>query len=69
MLKTIKVSPVVYARLENFRGKHETFSQAVDRLLVIREGLYTLSNVVSGTKAYGEWQDEQRKKEGGEGKT
>lgn len=63
MLKTVKVTLEVYDRLEAFRGKHETFSQAVERLLVIREGLFTLSNVVSGVKVFGEWQDAQRTKE------
>jgi len=37
MSHTIKLEDQVYHRLERFRGKRETFSQAVERLLAAKE--------------------------------
>ncbi len=37
MSHTIKLEDRIYDKLERFRGKRETFSQAVERLLVAGE--------------------------------
>ena len=55
MTKTIKLDEPVYDRLEKFRGKRETFSGAVDRLMTIVNVLATLSTTIEGTMQYAEW--------------
>ncbi len=48
MSKTIKLEDQTYAALETFRGKRETFSGAVDRLLVIKDAIAVMVNVMEG---------------------
>jgi len=55
MLKSIKVEEAVYNKLDELRGKRETFSQVVGRLIVIKEGIAGLVNVLEGNKAYAEY--------------
>uniref|UniRef100_A0A6H1ZSG1 Putative antitoxin n=1 Tax=viral metagenome TaxID=1070528 RepID=A0A6H1ZSG1_9ZZZZ len=42
MSKTIKVEEKVYNRLDQLRGKRETFSDVVDKLLTTKEGVDTM---------------------------
>lgn len=48
MSKSVKLELSVYDRLEKFRGKKETFSAAVDRLLTLMEKMGELRNVIEG---------------------
>jgi len=52
MSHTIRLEAPVYDRLEQFRGKKETFSQAVNRLLDIRDGIASLTSVIEGMESY-----------------
>jgi len=55
MSQTVRLEAPVYDRLEQFRGKKETFSQAVNRLLDIRDGVATLTSTIEGMQAYAEY--------------
>jgi len=44
--KNIQLSYEVYTKLETFRGKRETFSEAVGRLLTLLEKVGELRNVL-----------------------
>lgn len=59
MSKTIKLEDAVYARLEGFRGKRETFSESVDRLLTMLEKVGELRDVLEGQIAYRNRQKEK----------
>jgi len=45
MQKTIKVEDRVYQQLDQLRGKRETFSDVVARLLTTKEGVDTLLEI------------------------
>lgn len=62
MSKTIKLEDSVYTRLENFRGKRETFSQAVDLLLTIRDKVGMLRDVLEGSIKFREFEANEPKK-------
>jgi len=47
MSKTIKIEDKVYQKLDEIRGKRETFSQVVERLLTIREGLAGIGTLLN----------------------
>lgn len=55
MSKMIKLDDQVYNRLENFRNKGETFSEAVERLLEFPRRIRDAINIVKGQQAYQEW--------------
>lgn len=57
MSKSIKLENKVYYKLEEFRGKRETFSQAVERLLDFRRSLTVAFDMVEGQKALRDFQD------------
>lgn len=42
MSKTIKIEDKVYTQLDRLRGKRETFSDVVAKLLVTKEGVDTM---------------------------
>lgn len=63
MSKTIKLEGGVYQRLEEIRGKRETFSQAVERLISVMEGFKHLTDITEGTKEYHSWKDKQGAKQ------
>jgi len=46
MSKTIRVDDSVYGELEEFRGKRETFSQVIERLLAIVRPLREASSIL-----------------------
>ena len=48
MSKTIKLEDEVYDRLENFRDKRETYSQAVERLLELPTRIKELGSILEG---------------------
>lgn len=48
MSHTIKLEDQVYEKLERFRGKRETFSQAVERLLAAKEKATELLDILLG---------------------
>ena len=48
MTKSIKLEDQVYDRLEAFRDKKETFSQAVERLLELPRRITELANIMEG---------------------
>jgi len=56
MGKTIRLEASVYGRLEQFRDKRETYSDAVGRLLTIRDGLASLTRTIEGVTEYAEFQ-------------
>jgi len=62
MSKTIRLEDQVYTRLETFRGKRETFSEAVDRLLTMLEKVGELRDVLEGQAKFQEWKHEQIEK-------
>ena len=67
MSKSIKLGDDVYADLDEIRGKGETFSQAVDRLLDLRRMLLGIDPILRGQKAYQEFKDaEEREKQAAE---
>lgn len=45
MSKTIKLGEQVYHRLDELRGKRDTFSDVVDKLLTTKEGVDTLLGI------------------------
>lgn len=59
MPKNIQLSDDVYNRLETFRGKRETFSEAVERLLTMLEKVGQLRDILEGQVAF---EREKRKK-------
>ncbi len=61
MLRTVKIESSVYDRLNAFRCKDETRSQAVDRLLSVWEGLHQVSGMMSGAAEFARWKAEQQK--------
>lgn len=62
MSKTVKLEDQVYTRLDDFRDKHETFSEAVERLLRARDDMCRLVDVLEGQIRFKEWQREQLEK-------
>ena len=50
MSHTIKLEDQVYDQLEKFRNKRETFSEAVERLLRVKDGIDNLVGVLVGQK-------------------
>jgi len=59
MSKTVKLDDATYDKLERFRGKRETFSEAVERLLNIRDALGKLEDILEGQVRF---REEQREK-------
>ena len=59
--RTIQLQYPVYERLEIFRGKRETFSQAVDRLLTMVERVGALQNMVARAIGSGQLPESQVK--------
>ena len=45
MSKTIKLEDQVYHRLDNLRGKRDTFSDIVAKLLTTKEGVDTMVGI------------------------
>ena len=48
MNKTIKLENQVYYRLDQLRGKRETFSDVVAKLLTTKEGADTIARIWQG---------------------
>lgn len=61
MKHSIKLEDQVYQDLERIRDKRETFSQAVERLLQVRQNIAMMVGLVEGSKNYREWEAEQRR--------
>jgi len=61
--KTIKLEEPVYNRLDQFRGKRETFSQAVERLLTLLDRVGELRSVLEGQIEYAEFKRKQLEKQ------
>ena len=59
---SIKVTEDVHARLCEFQGKKETFSQAIGRLLSVWEGFHSLSQTIGGMHEYADWKKKQAQK-------
>ncbi|MBA7602871.1 hypothetical protein ES703_09967 [subsurface metagenome] len=62
MSKTIKVGDKIYDQLDQLRGKRETFSDVVAKLLTTKEGVDTMIGLWYGKS--GE-RDQQNKQKGG----
>ena len=60
MPKPIKLEEHVYDGVDELRGKGETFSQAVERLIQTRETVCELLDVLEGMIKFTEW---KRKRE------
>lgn len=52
--KTIWLRDETYNRLEQFRDKRETFSEAVERLLELPRRIRDLANILEGQVAFQE---------------
>jgi predicted CopG family antitoxin len=52
MSKTIKLDDAVYDRLDAFQAKHETKSQAVDRLLTVLEKAGDMIDILEGRVSF-----------------
>lgn len=63
MSKTIRLEDEVYNRLDNIRGKRETFSQSVDRLVKIHDGLGMITDIIEGNRKLEELKAERLKEE------
>ena len=61
--KTVKLAEPVYNRLDAFRGKRETFSQAVDRLLTLLDKVGELRGLLEGQTEFAHFQEEQLRKQ------
>jgi len=61
--KTVKLEEPVYNRLDQFRGKRETFSQAVERLLTLLDRVGELRSVLEGQIEYAEFKRKQLEKQ------
>lgn len=59
MAKNIQLSVEVYNRLESFRGKRETFSEAVDRLLTMLEKVGELRDILEGQIEYAKFRKDK----------
>jgi predicted CopG family antitoxin len=55
MSKTIKLEDQVYDKLDEFRGKHETYSQAVERLLALLSKVGELKSILEGQLNYAQF--------------
>ncbi len=62
MRKMINLSEKTYNRLELFRGKRESFDQAVERLLTLLDRVGELRSVIEGQIEYAQFQKEQLEK-------
>ena len=62
MSKTIKLEDQVYYQLDNLRGKRETFSDIVTKLLTTKEGVDTMVGIWHNRP--GEWESENKVKGG-----
>lgn len=60
MSKTIKLEDQVYEKLDTLRGKRETFSQIVGRLIAARDGFVALTDVLEGKLTFEEWRKEHQ---------
>ncbi len=59
MSKAIKVEDQVYQELDMLRGKGETFSKVVSRLLEARVKFFETMNFIEGVLRYQEWKQAQ----------
>jgi len=55
MRKTIKIDEKVYLKLDDFRDRHETFSEAVERLLAAQDMALQLASILEGQFKFQEW--------------
>lgn len=55
MPKTIRIDTRTYERLEQFRGKRETFTKAVDRLLTLLDRVGALRPIIEGGSGFEKW--------------
>ena len=59
MSRAIKVEDQVYTELDMIRGKGETFSQVVERLLKARIKMFEMLSMVEAALQYEEWKQQQ----------
>ena len=59
MSRAIKVEDQVYLNLDTLRGKGETFSKVVSRLLEARLKFFETMNFIEGVLNYPEWKQEE----------
>lgn len=55
MRKTIKIDEQVYNKLDDFRDRHETFSEAVERLLAAQDMVRQLASILEGQLKFQEY--------------
>lgn len=63
MSRTIRLEDSVYTALEAIRGKRETFSEAVGRLIALLLKVGELKDVVEGAGAYQKGRMEREQKQ------
>lgn len=61
--KMISLSEATYNRLDRFRGKRESFDQAVERLLTLLDRVGELRTVLEGQIEYAEFKRKQLEKQ------
>ena len=59
MSRAIKVEDQVYQELDMIRGKGETFSQIIERLLQARLKMFELLSMIEGALQYEKWKQEK----------
>ena len=59
MSRAIKVEDQVYQELDTLRGKGETFSKVVARLLEARLKFFETLNFIEGVLKYQEWKQQE----------
>ena len=59
MSRAIKVEDKVYTELDTIRGKGETFSQIIERLLEARLKMFETLTMIEGVLRYQEWKQKQ----------
>ena len=56
---SIKIEDDIYRKLDYYRGKRETFSMTIGKLLLLREGMIALTSTLEGLKEYAEFRAEK----------
>lgn len=56
---SIKIDDETYKKLDEYRGKRETFSQAINRLLLLLSKVGELRSILEGGETFEQWQEEQ----------
>ncbi|KKL62076.1 hypothetical protein LCGC14_2188860 [marine sediment metagenome] len=59
MRRSIKLDEHVYEQLEYFQDKKESFSQAIERLLAVKNQLLEVISIMEGRISFLKWQSDR----------